>query len=593
MSVRTKRKLGHFCRRAVQPQDRRAENNALLRRKFFGTDFAKGVLPADLAVQKQNANIMALSVKIPFAGLFRGFFRKADAHQPAPVAAASNGSHATQATNVNKGKTQRIATLPAASFIELPLAPVLNGLPMELRAKIMSAPSARAVLRLQTDSVISQLATGSVKISFGELRQLAPGVFGNSGGDHDSRPVNLPLPEILARVNPTMLARRSTKSLSASEEIAGPFGNRANGVQFTSAPLKAPAVASAPAPTPPPVAEIFLPIAPKPSAPMPNFDAPPLAPSAPITFAPRAITPVATAPMETPRFAVPQETAGTGSMVVALASLAENWPAAVKDELSKRAELANGSVSLPKGIVEAGLKVGRVVMTWKQLRTLAAPHSPASSLDATELQLPLKIVAPMFLLTKKNGSAPPQKVLVKSEIPDVFFGFPQAAPAPGVPGLPLLPKPTADGTNYFAPGVQSMAPAAAVATCARPGENLQTDFTSRQTTPKEAIAHAMKLPGVAGAVVALPDGLRVASDVSSELNADTLAAFLPQIFERVNQSTRELRMGALNNVSFTVGDVPWKIFRVNSVYFAAFGRAGEHLPSAQLVQLAAAIDRKK
>jgi predicted regulator of Ras-like GTPase activity (Roadblock/LC7/MglB family) len=98
---------------------------------------------------------------------------------------------------------------------------------------------------------------------------------------------------------------------------------------------------------------------------------------------------------------------------------------------------------------------------------------------------------------------------------------------------------------------------------------------------------------VAGAVVALPDGLRVASQVPADLNADTLAAFLPQIFERVNQSTRELRMGALNNVSFTVGNVPWKIFRVNSVYFAAFGRAGEGLPSAELAKLAAEIDRKK
>jgi len=39
--------------------------------------------------------------------------------------------------------------------------------------------------------------------------------------------------------------------------------------------------------------------------------------------------------------------------------------------------------------------------------------------------------------------------------------------------------------------------------------------------------------------------------------------------------------------------VPWKIYRVNSVYFAAFGRAGEALPTAQLALLAAELDRKK
>ena len=106
------------------------------------------------------------------------------------------------------------------------------------------------------------------------------------------------------------------------------------------------------------------------------------------------------------------------------------------------------------------------------------------------------------------------------------------------------------------------------------------------------VARAVALPGVAGSLVTMQDGLRVASQVPAEFNADALAAFLPQIVERVSQCTRELRMGALDNLNFTVGNVPWKIFRVKAVYFAAFGRAGEPLPSAQLAQLAAALDRK-
>ncbi len=120
-----------------------------------------------------------------------------------------------------------------------------------------------------------------------------------------------------------------------------------------------------------------------------------------------------------------------------------------------------------------------------------------------------------------------------------------------------------------------------------------TDFSSRHATPNEIVARAMALPGMVGAIVALPDGLKVASQIPPDLNADTLAAFLPQIFDRVSQSTRELRMGALNNFNFTVGNVPWKIFRVNAVYFAAFGRAGEALPTVQLAALAAELDRKK
>ena len=86
--------------------------------------------------------------------------------------------------------------------------------------------------------------------------------------------------------------------------------------------------------------------------------------------------------------------------------------------------------------------------------------------------------------------------------------------------------------------------------------------------------------------------LMVASRIPADLNADTIAAFLPQIFGKVSASTKELRMGELNNLNFTVGNVPWKIFRVNAIFFAAFGRAGEPLPTTQLAALAAELDHK-
>src|SRR5207247_9461594 len=111
--------------------------------------------------------------------------------------------------------------------------------------------------------------------------------------------------------------------------------------------------------------------------------------------------------------------------------------------------------------------------------------------------------------------------------------------------------------------------------------------------PNELGSRAAAIEGIAGALVALPDGLMVASRISSDLNGDTLAAFLPQIFSKVTQCTKELRMGELNNLHFTVGNVPWKIFRVNAIFFATFGRVGEALPTAQLAALAAELDRKK
>ena len=67
---------------------------------------------------------------------------------------------------------------------------------------------------------------------------------------------------------------------------------------------------------------------------------------------------------------------------------------------------------------------------------------------------------------------------------------------------------------------------------------------------------------------------------------------MPQIFGKLSQATKELRMGELNNLNFTVGNVPWKIFRVNAIFFAAFGRVGEGLPTALLAALAGELDHK-
>ena len=301
------------------------------------------------------------------------------------------------------------------------------------------------------------------------------------------------------------------------------------------------------------------------------------------TTAPTLATPAASS--------LPRPEPAQSVLLVSLDDLAEGWPEALRQEIL-RSNFANASAPLPLGLVEAGLKRGRVTMTWKALRTLTKPSSLASPNDELSLDLPLKILAPAFFSAQKQPGGTQKKLAVAEEIPNLFYGFPQAAPAaarPSAPVAPTLPKPV--DTNFYVWGENGELPQTDEQTIQQTTAPA-TDFMTRHTHPSEVVARAVILPGVAGAVVALADGLRVASQVPATLSGDTVAAFLPQIFERVNQSTRELRMGALNNVSFTVGNVPWKIFRVNSVYFAAFGRVGEVLPKAQLAGLAAELDRK-
>ena len=51
-------------------------------------------------------------------------------------------------------------------------------------------------------------------------------------------------------------------------------------------------------------------------------------------------------------------------------------------------------------------------------------------------------------------------------------------------------------------------------------------------------------------------------------------------------------MGELNDLHFTMDNVPWQIFRVQSVFFAAFGREGKTLPTAELAALAADLEHR-
>jgi predicted regulator of Ras-like GTPase activity (Roadblock/LC7/MglB family) len=609
-------------------------------------------------------------MKLRLAGFVRGLLRQFDDHEPArhvtpPAPATSPTPELSPEPSTGPSNNDATASTVAASdTLDLPLAPVIVGLPMDLKAKLMAQPQPGQTISLPLETIISQLAFGAVKVPFGEIRRLAPGIFANSGGEHDSRPVALPLQEILSRVNSTVLARRSVHKVEVSEEVAGPFDGRGRGVTFSSqslkpptppvaAPTLAPPVSFTPQMTPPahprattPEPEAFsfkmrqvAPAAPShtvtpPAKPAPSVSAysngngnghgngngnghgtgngnghangnGSLPPFKFTTAAPVSSTPAVSS---TPRPEPAQPSVLPPTLPIVISELAESWPDALKNELVQLS-LIRASAPLPTALVESGLKKGRVTMTWKELRQLVKPNSDPSINDALALDLPLKVLAPAFLALQKKLSRAQTKVAVAAEIPNLFFGFPQAAPAATTPSAPIVPS--APAVMMPVAEMVAAAPAPAPVIVARPpadtnfyalseqAEPLRmsvapaTDFMSRQLHPKDVVARAIAMAGVAGAVVTLADGLRVASEVPAGLNPDTISAFLPQIFEKVNQSTRELRMGALNNVSFTVGNVPWKIFRVNSMYFAAFGRIGEILPKAQLAALAAELDRKK
>jgi predicted regulator of Ras-like GTPase activity (Roadblock/LC7/MglB family) len=559
---------------------------------------------------------MSNIVKSKFAGLLRGLLRRFDdggaktVAPPFPMAAtaASRTTYprASSPAAAPQSKTQSVYTPPSAapaagpSGLQLPLPSIIAVLPMDLRAKLMQTPPTDAFVSIPVEKVLSQLARGSVKISFGELRAALPGLFAISGTESDARQIALPLNEIISRINPALLSRRAAKKVELADDIAGPFGAHAQGVNFTqaqapakAAPMPPPAfvpktVAAAPRPAPVAPAPVARAAAVRPAPVKPVRSTPPLVPAAPISFSP---APAAGSFNSAPQ--IPVE----NPILAPLSALAEKWPNAIKMELVQT-DLMSAQAALPPSLIEPGLKRGRVTILWKNLRMMIRPKpAPVSIHDSVEIELPLKVLAPLFLASQRAAGVAKQKVSVSQEIPDLFLDSKQAgaaispmpapafAPAPIPAPAPAAPAKPAD-TNYFS---KSEIPTdTEFRRQASPG----TDFTSRDATPGEIVSRAITLPGVAGAVVALYDGLMISSQVPPDLNADTVAAFLPQLFARTGQSTKELRMGELNNLSFTVGNVPWKIFRVNALYFAAFGHAGEGLPTAALAALAVQLDRK-
>jgi predicted regulator of Ras-like GTPase activity (Roadblock/LC7/MglB family) len=284
--------------------------------------------------------------------------------------------------------------------------------------------------------------------------------------------------------------------------------------------------------------------------------------------------------------------------------LAEGWSEALRHEIVQL-NLVDAKVALPVSSVEEALKRGKVTCTWKTLRSWIRPTPlPSVSVhDNAALELPLKVLTPLFMARQKELKKQ-DKVSIDDNIPNLFFGFPQgetlntanpaalnvAAPAAETHAQSRAVSKPKD-TNYYV--WDDNADSCQVDETEIKRRSPGTEFVTRYATPNEVVSRAAALEGVAGALVALPDGLMVANKLSSDLNPDTLAAFLPQIFGKVSQCTKELRMGELNNLSFTVGNVPWKIFRVNAIFFAAFGHVGQGMPTVQLAALAAELDHKK
>jgi predicted regulator of Ras-like GTPase activity (Roadblock/LC7/MglB family) len=372
-------------------------------------------------------------------------------------------------------------------LLRLPLKPIFDRLSPALQATANGEQITELhEIALQIDNILPQLPGGVVRISFGELRTSAPsGIFGEQTS-HDYTLIDVPLSEILARINPTLLALRTNrKRVDVPDEVAGVFGKNGGGTAMV-APVEAVQPAHretkpvAPSPTAPARARVTIPppppggdiiqftratpaAAPEPSAiAMPPKvtakPAAPVAPSAPIampTMAKQEAAPIAMPAVAKP-LAAPAAPAKveppSEPLLVPMATLSENWPAPIKAEL-EQVRPAVASVAIPLSRLEGPMKTGKLIFRWSELRDWMKPQAllGTSSHGDTEIQLALNVIAPLFFAHPARTKVAAKKAEIAQDIPDVF-GTTSAADAirelasvplvkPNAPAAPVIPAP--------------------------------------------------------------------------------------------------------------------------------------------------------
>ena len=306
---------------------------------------------------------------------------------------------------------------------------------------------------------------------------------------------------------------------------------------------------------------------------------PPATPAPARVPAPKA----APAPPAPPAVAAPSK---EGCLALVIGQISKGWPEPVLQDI-QQFNLNQSTVLVPLASIETGLKTGRVEFTWRELCAWLDPQSPPAqhSLNGdNRVSLPLSLVAPQFMKARGNAGER-RKVNVDQQIPDLFNAAGKPTPAAPAPeAAPHSPSPVA---------APQTAPVAAPAVKKKPTSlnELFNEPDKRNWSPNDIVHKSATLPGVAGALIALQDGLLVAACMPPEARTETIAAFVPQIFGRMNQYSKELQMGDCNSIALTVEEGTLHIFSAGIIYYAALSKPGELLPMLEIQLIASELSR--
>jgi predicted regulator of Ras-like GTPase activity (Roadblock/LC7/MglB family) len=476
-----------------------------------------------------------------------------------------------------------VATANALGFGSVPFLVGIDRLasawPAGVRQELAQLKIPDAKIAFPTVEICEGLKRGRIQYPWRTLRAwLQPTPFYATPSPYDDTMIELPL-NALTPLFLEFIRNNSTDRGVASSEGITEFFRRAEALSGTSAePLRVveqPVSISAPVVTP---------------FPAPASPAPQAQPAAPAAFAPAAAA-TPTALEEASTGAPPSVSAiENGKLCLPVNQICQAWPEPILRDV-QQFNLSGARIEIPVEQVEPGLKAGRIEFTWGQLCTWLQPASRAAQVSINaelRLPLPLNVVAPIFVKQRDAGGGK-KRVRVEESIPDVFSAA----------GKPVVASTVAShqSTQASAPVPESAAAVESAPTAARPRKlpatvsELFGEPDKKSWTPNEIVQRAVTLPNVAGSLIAMQDGLLVAHFMPPTVKTETIAAFVPQIFGRLNQYCKELQMGEAHEVSFAVDVGTVHVFNAGIIYFAALSKPGVLLPVPELQLITSELSR--
>jgi predicted regulator of Ras-like GTPase activity (Roadblock/LC7/MglB family) len=260
--------------------------------------------------------------------------------------------------------------------------------------------------------------------------------------------------------------------------------------------------------------------------------------------------------------------------------------------------LREASLRVPLSRLEPAMQTGRASFSWTEITRWFQPSFPAGvAVDPTAwLDLPLNVVTPLFMQCAQRRQR--KKPALAQNIPDLFTGSAAAVAADTAAhasaqssamghSMPanltnLLPKPVT-----YSPLIKSSSEP--------PLDTLveiMTSLTQPDWSPSDTVKKMSAFPGIGGVMLATKDGLVVADKLPSSLDADQLAAFLPQMFTRMGDYAIELRMGIIKALTLSLDGGPCMVIDGGILYLIVAGKPGEPLPEAHIQKIAAEMAKR-